>query len=101
MSVRRQCALLGLTRSNVYYRPAETPADDLRVMRQIDELDTARPFYGSRRMAAELARRGEAVNRKRVQRLLRLILPKIRQGPGPNRADCVPASRPSSRSTIP
>jgi putative transposase len=55
----------------VYYRPAETPADDLRVMRQIDELYTARPFYGSRRMAAELARRGEAVNRKRVQRLLR------------------------------
>jgi putative transposase len=57
----------------VYYRPAETPADDLRVMRLIDEVYTARPFYGSRRMAAELARRGEAVNRKRVQRLLRLM----------------------------
>jgi putative transposase len=57
----------------VYYRPAEPPADDLRLMRQIDELYTARPFYGSRRMAAELARRGEAVNRKRVRRLLRLM----------------------------
>jgi putative transposase len=57
----------------VYYRPAETPADDLRVMRRIDELYTARPFYGSRRMAAELARQGEAVNRKRVRRLLRLM----------------------------
>jgi putative transposase len=57
----------------VYYRPAETPADDLRVMRLIDEVYTARPFYGSRRMAAELARRGEAVNRKRVRRLLRVM----------------------------
>lgn len=65
--------MLGLTRSNVYYRPVETPATDLRVMRVIDELYTARPFYGSRRMAVELARRGEAVNRKRVQRLLRLM----------------------------
>jgi putative transposase len=42
-------------------------------MRLIDEVYTARPFYGSRRMAAELARRGEAVNRKRVRRLLRLM----------------------------
>jgi putative transposase len=57
----------------VYYQPAETPAADLRVMRLIDEVYTARPFYGSRRMAAELARRGEVVNRKRVQRLLRLM----------------------------
>jgi putative transposase len=41
-------------------------------MRLLDEVYAARPFYGSRRMAAELARRGEAVNRKRVRRLLRL-----------------------------
>ena len=57
----------------MYYRPVETPADDLRVMRLIDEVYTARPFYGSRRMAIELGRRGEAVNRKRVQRLLRVM----------------------------
>jgi putative transposase len=57
----------------VYYRPVETPADDLRVMRLIDELYTARPFFGSRRVAVELARRGEVVNRKRVQRLLRVM----------------------------
>jgi putative transposase len=57
----------------VYYRPVEAPADDLRVMRLIDEVYTACPFYGSRRMAAELARRGEVVNRKRVQRLLRAM----------------------------
>jgi putative transposase len=57
----------------VYYRPVETPADDLRLMRLIDEVYTARPFYGSRRMAVELGRRGEAVNRKRVRRLLRVM----------------------------
>jgi putative transposase len=71
--VRRQCALLGLTRSNVYYRPAETPADDLRLMRLLDEQYTACPFYGSRRMTAWLVRQGEVVNRKRVQRLLRIM----------------------------
>ena len=57
----------------MYYRPVETPADDLRVMRLIDEVYTARPFFGSRRVAVELARRGEVVNRKRVQRLLRAM----------------------------
>ncbi len=65
--------MLGLARSNVYYEPVETPAADLRVMRLIDEVYTARPLYGSRRMAVELGRRGEAVNRKRVQRLLRVM----------------------------
>jgi putative transposase len=65
--------LLGLTRSNVYYRPAEAPAEDLRLMRLLDEQYTACPFYGSRRMTAWLVRQGEAVNRKRVQRLLRLM----------------------------
>lgn len=57
----------------MYYEPVETPADDLRVMRLIDEVYAARPFFGSRRMAVELGRRGEVVNRKRVQRLLRIM----------------------------
>jgi putative transposase len=73
LSARRQCALLGLTRSAVYYQPAETPADDLRLMRLLDEQYTACPFYGSRRMTAWLVRQGELVNRKRVQRLLRVM----------------------------
>ncbi len=73
MSVRRQCALLGLTRSNVSYRPAETPAEDLRLMRRLDEQYTACPFYGRRRMTAWLVRQGESVNRKRVRRLLRIL----------------------------
>ena len=73
MSVRRQCELLGLSRSNVYYRPVETPAEDLRLMRLIDEQSTKCPFYGSRRMTAWLVREGHEVNRKRVQRLLRIM----------------------------
>lgn len=73
MSLRRQCELLGLTRSNVYYRPVPAPTEDLRLMRLLDEQYTACPFYGSRRMTAWLVRQGEAVNRKRVQRLLRIM----------------------------
>jgi len=57
----------------VYYQPVATPADDLRLMRVMDELYTACPFYGSRRMVAALARRGEVANRKRVRRLLRVM----------------------------
>jgi len=73
LSLRRQCVLLGLTRSNVYYRPAPPPTEDLRLMRLLDEQYTACPFYGSRRMTAWLVRQGESVNRKRVQRLLRVM----------------------------
>jgi len=73
LSVRRQCELLGLSRSSLYYEPAQETAENLRLMRLIDEEYTAHPFYGSRRMTAWLARQGEAVNRKRVQRLLRLM----------------------------
>ncbi len=71
LSVRRQCELLGLSRSSLYYEPAPETAANLRLMRLIDERYTACPFYGSRRMTAWLAERGEEVNRKRVQRLMR------------------------------
>jgi putative transposase len=73
LSLRRQCALLGVARSSVY-RPA-TPANDndAALMRQIDELFTAWPFLGSRRMTAMLRAEGVLVNRKRVQRLMRLM----------------------------
>lgn len=73
MSERRQCELLGLSRASWYYEPApETPAN-LRLMRQIDKQYTARPYYGSRRMTVWLNQQGETVNRKRVQRLMRLM----------------------------
>lgn len=73
MSVRRQCELLGLSRSSLYYQPGGGTAEDLRLMRKIDEQYTACPFYGSRRMTAWLTDQGEEVNRKRVQRLMRIM----------------------------
>ncbi len=73
MSVRRQCALIGLNRSTLYYEPApETPAN-LALMRLIDEQYTRCPFYGSRRITRWLVRQGYEVNRKRVRRLLRVM----------------------------
>src|SRR5438132_103265 len=73
LSVRRQCTLLNLARSGVY-RPKPVPgAGDLALMRRIDELHLELPFYGSRRMMFELNKEGRAVNRKRVQRLMRVM----------------------------
>src|SRR5207245_8006811 len=70
-SIRRQCALLGVARSGVY-RPLRAANDnDLALMRRLDELFTAWPFLGSRRMTALLRAEGYPVNRKRVQRLMR------------------------------
>lgn len=71
LSMRRQCALLGVARSGVY-RPKKAANDnDLALMRRIDEMFTAWPFFGSRRMTAMLRAEGETINRKRVQRLMR------------------------------
>jgi putative transposase len=68
LSVRRQCALLGLARSGVYRAPPSAREDDAAAMRRIDALYTDHPFYGSRRIAFELK-----MSRKRVQRLMRLM----------------------------
>lgn len=65
--------MLGLNRSSLYYEPVGETSVDLRLMRMIDEQYTACPFYGSRRMTAWLAGRGEEVNRKRVRRLMRVM----------------------------
>jgi putative transposase len=68
-----QCRLLKIARSTLYYRPAPISADDLALMRRMDELYLAWPFYGSRRMIAVLRREGWVVNRKRVRRLMRVM----------------------------
>ena len=73
LSVRRQCELLGLCRASLYYEPAAETPENLRLMRLLDEEYTAHPLLGSRRLTAWLIAQGEAVNRKRVQRLLRLM----------------------------
>ena len=71
LPVRRQCGMLGLARSGVYRPPRSANHDDLALMRRIDELFTRWPFLGSRRMTAMLRAEGHAINRKRMQRLMR------------------------------
>ena len=73
LAVVAQCRLLKIARSTLYYRPVPVSADDLAVMRRIDELHLAWPFYGSRRMVAVLRREGRPVNRKRAKRLMRVM----------------------------
>ena len=73
LSVRRQCELLGLSRASLYYEPVPESPENLRLMRLIDQEYTAHPFYGSRKMTRWLVQEGETVNRKRVQRLMRLM----------------------------
>ena len=90
ISIRRQCELLGLARSSLYYEPKRVPKqsknisgdlirpvfetkENLRVMDHLDQLYMKHPFLGSRNMKVFLAREGLQVNRKRIQRLMRLM----------------------------
>jgi putative transposase len=73
ISIRRQCRLLGFARSGVYRPALANDDEDLALMRRIDALFTAWPFLGSRRMTVMLRSEGLTVNRKRVQRLMRLM----------------------------
>ena len=69
----RQCELLGLDRSGVYYQPVGESPLNLELMALIDQQYTETPFYGSRRLTEWLKRKGYEVNRKRVQRLMRTM----------------------------
>jgi putative transposase len=74
LSVRRQCELLGINRSGLYYEPVAPDAEELALMRRIDELHLEMPFFGSRKLAQVLKAEGRRdVNRKRIQRLMRLM----------------------------
>ena len=74
IAVVRQCELLGLNRSSFYYQAEETSESDLQMMRLIDEKFMQYPFLGSRRMAEMIGRDlGDPVNRKRMQRLMRVM----------------------------
>ena len=72
-SVVAQCALLKVPRSTVYYRAKPIGDKTLSLMRRIDGIYTKGPFYGARKMVAELRGEGYVVNRKRVRRLMRLM----------------------------
>jgi putative transposase len=65
-SVVEQCALLKMPRSTLYYKPKPVSEDDLTLMRRIDEVYRKWPFYGSRKIVAELPDERDDVNRKRV-----------------------------------
>ncbi len=71
LSVARQCVLIGLGRSSLYYKPAPDTADDLELKALIDRQFLETPYFGSRKMTAVLRRQGHVVNRKRVRRLMR------------------------------
>lgn len=71
--IYRQCELLGLARSSLYYRPVGVSRLDLELMRLIDQQYTRTPFYGSRRMRAYLKGKGYHVNRKRIGRLMHMM----------------------------
>ncbi len=73
VSMRRQCELLGVNRSSLYYQPVEQSAEEQALMRRMDELHLEHPFFGSRMMAQSLRDEGQAINRKRAQRLMRLM----------------------------
>ncbi len=92
LSIRRQCGLLGLARSGVY-RPSRIANDDeLAIMRRLDELFLAWPFFGSRRMTAMLRADGWIINRKRVRRLMRVMGLRA-LGPKPNTSKPAPGHK--------
>ena len=73
LPIVRQCTLLGVSRSSLYYRAKGASEADLSLMREMDRQYLETPFYGSRRMKAWLDRQGIPVSRKRVQRLMRVM----------------------------
>jgi putative transposase len=73
VSVFRQCELLGLARSTLYYQPRGVSEKDLELMRGIDEQFTSTPFYGSRRIREWLRSVGYEVSRKKVIRLMLMM----------------------------
>jgi putative transposase len=82
LSLSRQCQVLAISRSSFYYTPKGESAENLALMRHIDELFLKYPFYGSRQMVRQLRREGVCIGRHRVRRLMRLMgLEAIYQAP--------------------
>jgi putative transposase len=71
--MRRQCKLLSLTRSGLYYHPVGESAENLKFMKIIDKQFLNTPWYGSRQMARHMQRHGHKAGRHRVRRLMRLV----------------------------
>jgi putative transposase len=90
MSLTRQAELLGLNRSSLYYQPVEASAETVKLRHRIDEIYTATPFYGYRRITAQLHREGMTVNHKAVARHMR-EMGLVGIAPGPNLSQRHPA----------
>ena len=73
MSIKEQCQLLDLASSSYYFQPKSESEENLELMKQIDQIYMKYPFYGSRRITAHFNRLGKGVNRKRIQRLMKLM----------------------------
>ena len=73
LSIRRQCELLKISRSGLYYEATGRTPEELALMKRIDEIHLESPFYGSRKVGWKLRGEGKHVNRKAVQRLMRLM----------------------------
>ena len=79
----QQAALLSVSRSSLYYQPREPSAEEIAIKHRIDELYTQCPFYGSRKIEAQLRREGVVITRKTVQRHMR-EMGIVAIYPGPN-----------------
>jgi putative transposase len=73
LSVTRQAKLLGVSRSSVYYHPKPESAEELTLLKRLDELFTENPMYGSRRLQVMLRREGVLVGRRRIRHLMRKL----------------------------
>ena len=73
MGINRQCELLGISRSRYYYQPEPIGQEQLQIIHRVDEIYTARPFFGTRRMASYLQREGCNIGRKRVRSIYEIL----------------------------
>ncbi|MBK6875981.1 MAG: IS3 family transposase [Ignavibacteria bacterium] len=73
LSIRRQCELLGLHRSGLYYTQSVESAENLAIMRRLDEQYLKTPFYGYRKLHVLLLSEGYVVGKKRLKRLMKLM----------------------------
>ena len=83
LSLSRQCQLLSISRTGLYYQPQGESAENLLWMRMIDEQHLKTPWYGSRQLARHFRKQGHCVSRKRMQRLMRKM-GVVALAPGPN-----------------
>jgi len=95
LSIVRQCDLLGLNRSSLYYKPVPISPEELQIKREIDEIYTACPFYGIRKVTAQLRQNGRLINHKAVARHMREMgLQAIYPGPNLSKRAQTEAVRP-------